>query len=221
MLSFILSVLAGVFCIFYLWAKWKHSYWQRRGVPSLPTNFIFGNFMDSILGKIAPGYLLGRLYREAPEDAPFVGVYIMHQPFLLLRSPDLMKQIYVKDFHVFFDRYFGQPINTHDRIGSRGLFSLKNPEWRYLRTKLSPAFTSGKLKSLFELMVESAETLHGFMDKKFVNANSSFQTFDLKDASSRYTTDVISSLAFGIKTNSFDEPPPEFYTRSELLNFPI
>ncbi|XP_043282965.1 cytochrome P450 6k1-like [Venturia canescens] len=212
--SFLLTCLIGLLGIFYLRAKWKLSYWQRRGIPSLPTNLIFGNFKDSFLLKIAPGFLLGRLYSEAKEDDAFIGVYILHQPFLLLRSPDLIKKILVKDFAAFPNRFFASPRDSTDLVGSRGLFSIHNPEWRYLRTKLSPTFTTGKLKSLFNLMLESSEFLNSYMKKRFDGDDNAVKKFEFKDTSTRFTTDVISSLAFGIRTNSFEDPPPEFYTRS-------
>lgn len=212
--STLLVGIASLLGVFYLWAKWKLSYWQRRGVPTLPTDLLFGNLKDSILMKVSPGYVLGRLYREADDDAPFVGVYIMHNPFLLLRSPEMIKQILVKDFSAFSDRYFAAPQSSNDPVGSLGLFSIKNPEWRYLRTKLSPAFTSGKLKNLFGLMLESAESLNAYITERFRGIDGGNVTIEFKDTSTRYTTDVISSLAFGIRTNSFENPPPEFYKNS-------
>lgn len=215
--SVLLTFVIGLSGILYLRAKWKLTYWQRRGIPSLPTNLIFGNFKDSILMKIAPGLLLGRLYNEANDDDPFLGVYILHQPFLILRSPELIKNILVKDFAAFPNRFFASPKDSNDPVGSRGLFSIHNPEWRYLRTKLSPSFTSGKLKSLFNLMLESAEFLNDYMKKRFEDDDRAAKKFEFKDTSTRFTTDVISSLAFGIRTNSFEDPPPEFYAKSECL----
>jgi hypothetical protein len=37
-------------------------------------------------------------------DTPYVGIYILNQPTLMVRSPELLKKILVKDFDKFVDR---------------------------------------------------------------------------------------------------------------------
>lgn len=206
----------SIISVFLIWAKWKLTYWQRRGIKTLPTNILFGNFKDNIYQRISPGWLIGRLHLEADEKLPFIGIYIFHQPSLLIRDPLLMKKIFVKDFDVFPNHKFAVK-NPDDPIGTRNIFSIDNPEWKHLRTKLSPAFSSGKIKQLFDLMVESSETLNDFLYNKFNNnTNNDKITIDLKLASQKYTTDVISSLAFGVRTNSFDDSTAEFWRRSKI-----
>ncbi|KAK0170714.1 hypothetical protein PV328_008527 [Microctonus aethiopoides] len=212
----ILTTSVAIFIgIFLVWSKYKLNYWQRLGVPTLPTNILFGNFKDSIFLRISPGFLLGRLHNEVTNDWPYLGVYIMQKPFLLLRDPKIIKQILIKDFNIFHDRWFSSP-NKHDRLGSDNLFSLKNPEWKYLRGKLSPTFTSGKIKQLFGLMIETSDYLKNFLDKKFKNNENVIESIEVKNMSTMYTTDIISSVAFGVGINSFDEPTPEFYVRSRM-----
>ncbi|XP_044584080.1 cytochrome P450 6k1-like isoform X2 [Cotesia glomerata] len=209
MLATTVAILAS---IFYVWAKYKLTYWQQRGVPTLPTNLIFGNFKDAMLLRVSPGYLLGRLYNEARGDPPFLGIYIMHKPFLILRDPKIIKQMIIKDFNFFQNRYFSSR-NRNDKLGTDNLFSINNPEWKYIRTKLSPTFTSGKLKQLFHLMVETSDNMKNYLDNKFADDKNKIQSIEVKDTSTMYTTDIVASLAFGISTNSFDQPTPEFYKR--------
>lgn len=59
----------------------------------------------------------------------------------------------IKDFSLFTDRGFycdeeKEPLSGH-------LFRLNGQRWRYMRSKLSPAFTLGKLKMMFETMVNA------------------------------------------------------------------
>ncbi|XP_014234525.2 cytochrome P450 6k1-like [Trichogramma pretiosum] len=210
--SNVVTILATGFVLFYLYAKYKQSYWRRRGVDSPPAHWFFGNFKDAICLRSAPPAVLGEIYKyyQGQPDKPVIGLYIMQTPFLLLRSPEVIKQVFIKDFHNFTDRYFAAKRKT-DVIGSTGLFSIDNPEWKYLRVKLSPAFTSGKQKKLFELMVESAKNLNQYMAKKVGEGKIDME---VRRVCAKYTTDVISSLTFGIRTNSFDEPEPEFFVRS-------
>lgn len=75
---------------------------------------------------------------------------------------------------------------------------------------MSPVFTSGKLKSLFVLMVESGEMMGAHLRSQ-ISDDSKFGSISIKDTFYKYTTNVVSSLAFGIRTNSFEIPEPEFY----------
>ena len=201
----------------YIYSEYKLNYWKRRGVPSPHTHWFFGNFKDGVLFRTSVGHLLGKLYKEA-GDEPFIGIYIMHKPFLLLRDPGLIKQVLVKDFKTFQNRYFSST-RTKDVIGSTGLFSIDNPEWKYLRTKLSPAFSCGKQKKLFSLMVESSENMRNFLHNQF-KEDESIKNIETKIVSTKYITDVISSFAYGVRTNSF-QTNPEFFENSKFFRIII
>lgn len=203
-------IILGIITIFYLFAQYKYQYWKRKGVKSLPTHWLFGNFESIMFLRESVGNIFQSLYRQA-ENEPYVGVYIFQNPCLLLRSPELIKQILVKDFNIFPNRQFASK-NGRDLIGATNLFSVENPRWKYFRTQLSPVFSSGKQKKLFSLMTESAENMRNYFHCHLKNEGD-VKVFDVKEDSNKYVTDVISSMAFGISTNSFQTPTPEFFKR--------
>lgn len=87
----------------------------------------------------------------------FHGIYIFHQPLLLINDPELIRHVLIKDFNKFRDRglYYNEkvdPLSGH-------LFLLPGEKWRKLRAKLSPTFTSGKLKQMFPLIQEIGDEL--------------------------------------------------------------
>jgi cytochrome P450 family 6 len=86
------------------------------------------------------------------------------------------------------------------------LLQLKGTKWRTLRSKLTPTFTSGKMKMMFSLMTECAEQLQQYLDKPARNGD----ILEMKDIMARFTTDVIGSCAFGINCNSFTDSNSEF-----------
>lgn len=95
---------------------------------------------------------------------------------------DLAKIICSTDFQYFPDKalYFHQeadPLSTY-------LVTLNEDKWRILRQKLTPTFTSAKLKSLYKIIEKSAEEIN-FLKKEDV--------FEAKKFIARYTTDVIGS----------------------------
>ncbi|XP_066594596.1 cytochrome P450 6k1-like [Prorops nasuta] len=205
-------IFLALFGLFYSWSRYKHSYWKRKGVRSLPTHWLFGNFKDAIYLKTSPGLALGDLHNQTLPEDDLLGVYIFQKPFLLIRSPEIMKHILVRDFNNFKDRYFTIN-NKNDLVGSTNLFAIHNPEWKYLRMKMSPVFSSGKVKKLLNLMLENADTLEKHLEEKL--SDGKMKPIIIKDTFRKFTTDVISSIAFGIKTNSFSDPEPNFYTYSQ------
>lgn len=152
--------LTAVFITIYLYMTRKFNYWKKRNVVEIsPTPFL-GNFKDCALLKTPPGYLMKEFYDKA-KGLPYIGFYVLDKPSLLIRDREIVKNVLVKDFNYFADRY-GSP-NPNDRLGYANLFFLKNPAWKILRTKLTPIFTSGKLKKMFELMTECAKNLETYL----------------------------------------------------------
>lgn len=80
----------------------------------------------------------------------------------------------------------------------------------FIRTKLSPVFSSAKMKKLFHLMVETANSMNKYLDDQFLNGTKT-KTIMMKDVTLKYTTDIISSIAFGIQVNSFNPETVQFY----------
>lgn len=78
--------------------------------------------------------------------------------------------------------------------------------WKNLRTKLSPAFTSGKMKAMFPIVVDIGKELAEVLKEPA----SLGEVVEVKDYVARYTTDVIASCAFGIEANSLRNPDAIF-----------
>lgn len=125
-------------------------------------------------------------------------------PSVLVTDPELVKCVLVRNFDVFHDR--GLFADTESDPISGSLFSLEGSHWRAMRQKLSPAFTSGKMKHMFGLMVDVAEQMRRFMDTNCHRAD----RLEMKDALQRYSIDVIGNVAFGVECNSMENPDSEF-----------
>ncbi|XP_058979474.1 probable cytochrome P450 6a23, partial [Musca domestica] len=77
------------------------SYWQRRGIPCAPPNWILGNFGDAVSRKS-----LCQLFRDYYEKykqkgGPFVGFYCFAQPTVMVMDPELIRRILITDFPKF------------------------------------------------------------------------------------------------------------------------
>lgn len=132
----------------------------------------------------------------------------MRRPMFLIRDPELIRQIAVKDFDHFPDH----PINideNHEPLFGRNLLTLKGQRWRDMRSTLSPAFTGSKMRTMFQLVSECCFDTVNFLEKEIKEGKPLLT--DLKDMFSRYTNDVIASCAFGLKVDSLKDKNNEFY----------
>lgn len=136
-------------------------------------------------------------------------------PSLLVKDPDLIKQITVKDFDHFVDHrsFVNEDV---DPLFGKSLFNLRGKRWRDMRATISPAFTSSKMRYMYVFMKEAAD---GFVDY-FLNQNENSIEVELKDVFTRYTSDVIATTAFGFNVNSLKDPNNEFFKMgTEATNF--
>jgi len=79
-----------------------------------------------------------------------------------------------------------------------------------MRQKLTPVFTSGKMKHMSGVVVEVGHRLADAMDKAVEEARVEYGDVEIKDLCARFTTDVIGSCAFGLECYSLQDPNAEF-----------
>ncbi|GLH06693.1 Cytochrome P450 6j1 [Gryllus bimaculatus] len=153
-----LSILVvGVLGIFYWLATKNFGHWRKKGVPYIEPKPFVGNLQDMALGKTSMGELLAKFYLDA-VGKPYIGMFAFHRPILLVRDADVIKSILVKDFNYFRDRTFS-PDEKLDPMFTKNLFGLSGPRWRHIRVKLTPTFTSGKMKLMYEFVNECGKEM--------------------------------------------------------------
>jgi cytochrome P450 family 6 len=194
---------AIVLATLYVYFKISYSYWERRGVPTVKPTAPFGNFTVSMLIGDNPEYEAVKLYK-AFEGHKLGGVYRLAHPSLLIRDTDIIKDILVKNFAHFFSRGLrfdeeSEPLDGH-------LFALSGAKWRNMRVQLTPVFTSGKIKTMFGTVVDCGKELQACLEEPAKNG----QPVEIREFLARYSTDIISSCAFGIKSNCLRNPHAEF-----------
>lgn len=189
--------------VLYYVVEYLYSYWRRRGVTNLQPIFPFGHFGATFRGKVSMGEQIASIYNKT-KDLPFTGVYLSVIPALIVNDPELVKHVLIKDFQYFHDR--GIHSNEERDPLSGNLFSLPGEKWKNLRAKLTPTFTSGKLKQMFKTLTDVGVVLDGYID----NVASQKEPIEIRDLFARYTTDIIASVAFGIDVDSINDPNVEF-----------
>lgn len=76
-----------------------------------------------------------------------------------------------------------------------------------MRNKLSPTFTSGKIKTMYNTVQLVCDNM---LEQIFKDIEKN-HLVDVRDMMGKFTTDVIGTTAFGIDCNSFTDPESEFY----------
>ncbi|XP_055691179.1 probable cytochrome P450 6d4 [Lutzomyia longipalpis] len=129
-----------------------------------------------------------------------VGIYAMTRPVLFIRDPELCRRILIKDFQYFHDR--GIYSNAEADPLSAHLVALNGESWKNLRNKLSPAFTTGKLRGMFESIAEANKNLETFLFKEAQLGNE----VDMFDLMGRHMTNVIASAILGFEVDCIADP---------------
>lgn len=101
-----IGFIVTVFVLLYYYSMIKLNYWQKRGVKGPKPLPFLGNFKDVLLGKDSTTDCFQKAYNEF-RDEPMVGVYGGHEPLLVLRDLDLIKDVLIKDFNKFAQRTHG------------------------------------------------------------------------------------------------------------------
>ncbi|XP_011865314.1 PREDICTED: cytochrome P450 9e2-like [Vollenhovia emeryi] len=199
-----LSVIAGALGLYYYFFK-DLNYFKKHGIPHKPPVPILGNMGPMFVRLQSIAELTTEIYNLNPE-AKYAGIFDMNVPVILVRDPELIKSITLKHFDKFPDHRFFVDEEL-DPLFGKNLFSLHGDKWRQVRSLLSPAFTSSKMKSMFKLMSDCGVD--------FVNSLAQLppeqRTKEMRDVFTKYTSDVIATCAFGISIDTMKNPKNDFY----------
>lgn len=202
-----LAALTGILVLLILYMKRKYSYWEQRSIKTLPNiNYLFGHFKSTFTQRESIADFINRIYKTT--NAPFIGIYATFRPILLVRSPELIRSILVRDFPYFMDRsghnteyYNGE----YDPL-SRHLLAMPGQRWKNSRSKLMPTFSSEKLNEIFSTIVDCGGNLQGYLD----NLVEKKYSFDMREIAANYTTNVTAVVVSSIESDPFENLNKEF-----------
>ncbi|CAL1287237.1 unnamed protein product [Larinioides sclopetarius] len=166
-------------------------YWRKKGIPYRPRmSFLALQLMLKREGMVS---FIKSFYENNLGRA--FGGFEGAEPIVVVTEPDLLRDILVKDFHIFpYRRVF----ETGDPVGDNGLTNLTGEQWKRIRTIITPAFTSKRMRQCPSLFF----TIKTVFSKQIYD--SLFGAF---------TMDVIANSAFGTQIDSHNDPNNEFVRR--------
>ncbi|XP_075217524.1 cytochrome P450 6A1-like [Lycorma delicatula] len=205
-------VFAVLFAIMYVFSVYHFTYWKSKGIPYISGTFPFGSIGNVVFQKTSLTEIFLDFYNKAKNEK-YIGFYSFLEPQIVIKDLAIIKNVLVKDFSNFVDRgvYFNEavdPLSAH-------LFAIEGLKWKNLRAKLSPTFTSSKMKKMFSTAKECAVELKNYVEKL-----SSKGDIDFKDVTGRYGLDVISSVALGLEGNNFKNENTDLRKVANMFSAP-
>lgn len=199
--EFVLATFTLLLILLYGFYKYNYKYWKQRNVHQIEPVFPFGSTR-----VINSGFNLGSVSEDFYKHfkalgLQYGGVFIGPTPKLVLVDLEIIKRIFTKDFAYFTGR--GNYVNERDESIFAGLFNLSGGKWLEMRRKLTPSFTTGKMRVMFETMVECARN----MEQALLEEE---EGLEVKVLCSRFTTDAAVRCFFGVECDCFKNPDGEF-----------
>ncbi|XP_072264690.1 cytochrome P450 3A9-like isoform X1 [Pyxicephalus adspersus] len=197
-------LLALFWVLFLIYGVWPYGIFKKLGVPGpFPVPFI-GTFLGYRKGVVQYDMECFKKYGN------IWGLYDGRQPVLAILDPVVIKTILVKECYTNF---------TNSRnFGLNGPFEsaltiAEDDQWKRIRTVLSPTFTSGKLKEMFQIMKDYSNTLV----KNIQVYVAKDEPCPMKDVLGAYSMDVITSSSFSVHVDSLNNPNDPFVTKTKKL----
>ncbi|XP_059051583.1 cytochrome P450 9e2-like isoform X2 [Achroia grisella] len=200
-----------------LWLYYHQVYsrFSKHGIKHFKPLPILGNMARLMFRIDLFTESIERNYYAFPGER-FIGKYDFVHPTVMIRDIELAKKIGIKDFEHFLDHRIFLNEKT-DAFFGRSLISLKGNDWKDMRSTLSPAFTSSKMRFMVPFMVDVGNQMIETLNKKIAESGVGYLDVDSKDLATRYANDVIASCAFGLKVDSHTDQNNEFYLKGKGL----
>ncbi|XP_037279003.2 cytochrome P450 3A8 isoform X2 [Rhipicephalus microplus] len=197
-----LLLAATAFILLYLYVGRNRNYWKKQNVPQEDFSLIFGPAMRLLLRPFHENDT-----RRYQKFGRVFGIYEGSQPTLLVGEPELVKQVLVKDFPLLSNR---RQLKFFDPLLDNMMSIAPVERWRKIRPSASPAFTTGKLRRMNEMIQACAEITAGHLK----NAAQQKKDICVKEFYSHYALDVIARCAFGTKLDSHSDATNEFVAKA-------
>ena len=188
-------------CLLVVLTKW---HFQRRNkfqilashnfnVP--PTNYIFGNLHQ--IARDDLGTMLSWMAEYGEEvgemGGRIMGWYRGPNPVLFTTSPEILKEVFIKDAANFIDRPL---LDRSDNIPH--LINMRGETWKRARSVLAPTFSAAKLKKMSGIMSSTIMTMVDLLDN---TVDTKAGLIDVNDVFQRLTLDTIGQCALAMNVN--------------------
>jgi cytochrome P450 len=184
-----------------------YSFFKQLGINGPQPTFLLGNLADFVRTK----RISISIQNWTTQFGRIYGYFEGHTPVLVVSDPDILHNIFIKNFSKFHSR---RQFPLEDRRTTKGvhLFSATGDEWRRQRAIINPTFSSLKMKRMLPIIDDCISTL---IKKLEESMKTSPQGFDIYRLYKCLTMDLIWRCCFGIKTDMQSDPNDPYLKRSQ------
>lgn len=201
------TLLVAFVTLLLVYAYWPYGTFKRLGIRGPKPIPFFGTMLHYRRGFFTFDQECYRKYGK------IWGIYDGRQPVLCVADPEIIKAILVKECYSFFTNRRNLRLNgpLYDAVSI-----AEDDQWKRIRSVLSPSFTSGRLKEMFEIMKSHSANLIRSMKKKADKD----KPLELKEYFGSYSMDVVTSTSFSVDIDSLNNPSDPFVTNiKKMLKF--
>ncbi|KAK7087493.1 cytochrome P450 3A4-like [Littorina saxatilis] len=172
---------------------------EKLGIPGPRPMYVVGNAR-----QLSSGGFCDKFFEWNKEFGRVYGIYLPNTPAVIVSDLDLLRDVFVKKFGYFHNR---MPQKIMDfKPWKDNLLQLRDDHWKYVRSQLSPTFSSGKLKK----MMPAIDRVIKNLDRNVKAKMESGEPVELKEVAGAFAMDTIAGAAFGMQVDTLNNPKDPF-----------
>ncbi|GMT20003.1 hypothetical protein PFISCL1PPCAC_11300, partial [Pristionchus fissidentatus] len=175
-------------------------YWERRGIPQVPGKLILG-VSQLLLKRSEPRILVLKEWTKIYGRT--YGLKEGSKNVLVTSDPDVINEIFVKQFDNFYGRRSNILGPDPDKDLQVNLFQSRGRRWKRLRALSVPTFSVSSLKKIRQFVEGSATSMVEIMEERHGDG----APFNIHPFFCEFTMDAISKLVLGQKETQLFENP--------------
>ncbi|XP_075559516.1 cytochrome P450 3A5-like [Dermacentor variabilis] len=211
-------VLSAVFCLCYAVVRWLISERKKcfdafdgTGIPGPPLRNLVNGNADEFMN---PSQIesIGRWLKEYGD---VFGFYLGDTPFVVVKDPVMISEIFAREFNNFSARGHLLRIHELEPTLERNLVLVGGRQWKETRICMQQFFTPAKLKLVMPALVDAQREFLSILGE----CADSGAEVDIGSRCERLTFDVISKAAFNLDTQVQRHPENPLF-QAAVLCFP-
>ncbi|XP_029923563.1 cytochrome P450 3A40-like [Myripristis murdjan] len=198
------ALLVMFISLFIMYGYWSYGVFEKLGIPC-PKPIMYW-------GTVTKGHSVYYIkdYMSFKQFGKVWGMYELRTPMLAVMDVSMLKTILVKECFSLFPNRRNLRLNgdLYDIVSLS-----EDDNWRRIRNILTPAFTTGRIKEMFEIMKQHSRKLTDSLRPKAHNE----EVINVKDFLGAYSLDAMASCAYSIDTDTIKDPSHPFINHAKKL----
>ncbi|CAF0983094.1 unnamed protein product [Didymodactylos carnosus] len=202
--TILIALIFTLLVIYCFYINQFYDFFIKLKIPGPEPQFFMGNFWEIIKARSTSFPL--KAWTE--KYGSLYGYFEGHTPMLVCSDPDILQDVFIKQFSNFHSRR----LFPTEELGSRSI-NLSNAiglRWKRQRLVINPTFSSIKLKQMSPLMNSCIDQLMHNLEVEYQKKTA----FDIYTLYKRLTMDVIWTCGFGVDTDMQNNPDNPYLTHS-------